>query len=44
MLANQAHLLVFMSNRNVPCTNNVSERHLRLRVIFRKVTIGFRPE
>jgi transposase len=27
-----------MSNRAVPCTNNVSERHLRPSVIFRKVT------
>jgi transposase len=33
-----------MSNRAVPCTNNVSERHLRPSVIFRKVTNGFRCE
>jgi transposase len=44
MLANRAHLFVFMSNRAVPCTNNVSERHLRLSVIFRKMTNGFRCE
>jgi transposase len=44
MLANRAHLFVFMSNRAVPCTNNVSERHLRPSVIFRKVTNGFRCE
>jgi transposase len=44
MLANRAHLFVFMTNRTVPCTNNVSERHLRPSVIFRKVTNGFRCE
>ena len=30
--------------RAVPPTNNVSERHLRPSVIFRKVTNGFRCE
>ena len=44
MLANRAHLFVFMTNRAVPYTNNVSERHLRPSVIFRKVTDGFRCE
>jgi transposase len=44
MLANRAHLFVFMTNRDVPYTNNVSERHLRPSVIFRKVTNGFRCE
>ena len=44
MLANRAHLFVFMSNRAVPTTNNISERHLRPSVIFRKVTNGFRCE
>jgi transposase len=44
MLAYRAHLFVFMINRAVPCTNNVSERHLRPSVIFRKVTNGFRCE
>jgi transposase len=44
MLANRAHLFVFMSNRTVPPTNNISERHLRPSVIFRKVTNGFRCE
>ena len=44
MLANRAHLFVFMSNRAVPATNNVSERHLRPSVVFRKVTNGFRCE
>lgn len=42
--ANRAHLFVFMINRDVPYTNNVSERHLRPSVIFRKVTNGFRCE
>ena len=50
MLANRAHLFVFMSNRAVPYTNNVSERHLRPSgifrpsAIFRKVTNGCRCE
>jgi transposase len=44
MLANRAHLFVCMSNRAVPFTNNISERHLRPSVIFRKVTNGFRCE
>ena len=42
--ANRAHLFVFVTNRHVPYTNNVSERHLRPSVIFRKVTNGFRCE
>ena len=42
--ANRAHLFVFMTNLDVPYTNNVSERHLRPSVIFRKVTNGFRCE
>jgi len=42
--ANRPHLFVFVTNRNVPYTNNVSERHLRPSVIFRKVTNGFRCE
>jgi len=44
MLANRANLFVFMTNRDVPYTNNISERHLRPSVIFRKVTNGFRCE
>lgn len=44
MLANRAHLFVFVTNRDVPYTNNISERHLRPSVIFRKVTNGFRCE
>jgi transposase len=42
MLANRAHLFVFMSRRDLPYTNNIAERHLRPSVIFRKVTNGFR--
>jgi hypothetical protein len=44
MLASRAHLFVFMTNRAVPYINNVSERHLRPSVIFRKATNGFRCE
>ena len=40
----RAHLFVFMGDRDVPPTNNISERHLRPSVIFRKVTNGFRSE
>jgi transposase len=42
--ANRSHLFVFVTNRSVPYTNNVSERGLRPSVIFRKVTNGFRCE
>ena len=42
--ANRAHLFVFITHRDVPYTNNISERHLRPSVIFRKVTNGFRCE
>ena len=42
--ANRTHLFVFVTNRAVPYTNNVSERSLRPSVIFRKVTNGFRCE
>jgi transposase len=44
MAANRAHLFVFITNRDVPHTSDVSERHLRPSVIFRKVTTGFRCE
>jgi transposase len=40
--ANRVHLFVFVTNRCVPYTNNISERNLRPSVIFRKVTNGFR--
>jgi transposase len=42
--ANRDHLFVFVTSREVPYTNNVSERNLRPSVIFRKVTNGFRCE
>ena len=42
--ANRAHLFVFITNRDVPYTNNISERHLRPSVVFRKVTNGFRSD
>jgi transposase len=38
------HLFVFVTIRDVPATNNISERALRPSVIFRKVTNGFRSE
>ena len=41
---NRGHLFVFVTDRDVPATNNVSERALRPSVIFRKVTNGFRSE
>ena len=44
MARNRDHLFVFVTNRMVPYTNNVSERNLRPSVIFRKVTNGFRCE
>jgi transposase len=40
----RGYLFVFVTNRDVPATNNVSERALRPSVIFRKVTNGFRSE
>ena len=40
----RGHLFVFITRRDVPPTNNVSERNLRPSVIFRKVTNGFRCE
>jgi len=38
------NLLVFMSNRDVPPTNNESERALRPCAIYRKITNGFRSQ
>ena len=40
----RAHPFGFVTDRDVPATNNTSERHLRPSVIFRKVTNGFRAE
>ncbi len=36
------NLFVFVTDRDVPYTNNASERALRPSVVFRKVTNGFR--
>ena len=41
---NRGHLLVFITDCDVPATNNVSERALRPSVTFRKVANGFRSE
>lgn len=38
------NLLVFMSNRDVPPTNNESERALRPCATYRKITNGFRSQ
>lgn len=38
----RAHLFVFMTNRDLPATNNGSERAIRPCVIFRKVVYCFR--
>jgi transposase len=38
------NLFTFVADREVPCTNNGSERDLRPSVVFRKVTNGFRSE
>jgi transposase len=38
------HLFIFMTNRDLPPTNNGSERALRPAVTYRKVTNGFRSE
>jgi len=38
------HLFVFMTNRELPATNNGSEQAIRPCVIFRKVTYCFRSE
>ena len=35
---------VFMVDRDVPPTNNISEREIRPSVVFRKVTNGFRSD
>ena len=40
----RSSLFVFVTDRDVPATNNVSERALRPSVVFRKVTSGFRAE
>ncbi len=44
LIRDRKHLFVFVTDRDVPPTNNISERHLRPSVIFREVTNGFRAE
>jgi len=44
MRLHRGSLFVFVTRRDVPYTNNISERHLRPSTIFRKVTNGFRCE
>jgi transposase len=44
ILRDRQHLFVFVTDRTVDATNNVSERMLRPSVIFRKVTNGFRSQ
>lgn len=41
-MAERAHLFTFVTDLDVPPTNNGSERDLRPSVIYRKVTNGFR--
>jgi len=38
------HLFVFVTNRDIPPTNNGSKRALRPCAVFRKITNGFRTE
>lgn len=40
----RAHLFLFLEDMSIPPTNNASEQALRMSVIFRKVTNGFRCE
>lgn len=40
----QDNLLLFLEDESIPATNNASEQALRMSVIFRKVTNGFRSE
>ena len=40
----RSNLFVFVTDRDVPYTNNASERALRPSVVFRKVTNGFRSQ
>ena len=38
------HLFLFLEDTTIPPTNNASEQALRMSVIFRKVTNGFRSD
>lgn len=42
--ARRGKFFVFLKNRDVPATNNISEREIRPSVVFRKVTNGFRSD
>lgn len=44
MKAWRGKFFVFMTDRRVPATNNISEREIRPSVVFRKVTNGFRSD
>lgn len=40
----RTNFFVFLTDREVPATNNISEREIRPSVAFRKVTNGFRSD
>ena len=40
----RSKFFIFLTNRNVPATNNISEREIRPSVVFPKVTNGFRSD
>ena len=40
----RSKFFVFLTDRRVPATNNISEREIRPSVVFRKVTNGFRSD
>jgi transposase len=44
MTSFRLELFLFLEDTTIPPTNNTSEQALRLSVIFRKVTNGFRSE
>ena len=44
LLQYRADLLVFVTNRKAPTTNNASERAPRPGVVFREATNGFRSQ
>ncbi len=42
--ARRTKFFVFLTDRDVPATNNISGREIRPSVVFRKVTGGFRSD
>ena len=40
----QAHLVLFLDDATIPPTNHSSEQALRMSVVFRKLTHGFRSD